>query len=210
MGIEDEVQSPRIYYKKDGVTYDIAFYSKMTADDAVGYLRYGVQLNWQTDEVEEYYLPYVPIGHTKASHIHVMIGGVEYALLRQGYVVGTQRVVYAWADPSDDSINYGSATLDKNRKNEDSTEGYNVKIRVKGKQAGVDVAGAAKGSMVNGTLLGPYLARATWYHAQVAGSWFDDPEDITYYGTFDGTVSFFGWKNILFQGLTGVEITVWE
>jgi len=142
MGIEDEVQSPRIYYKKDGVTYDIAFYSKMTADDAVGYLRYGVQTDWATDAIEEYYLPYVAVGHAKASEVRVMVGGTEYALLRQGYIVGTHQTLwdinpaFAWNK---------ATTLNDDYANEDSAESYNLKVTITGKTAKVAVHTPGKG-----------------------------------------------------------------
>jgi len=155
MGIEDEVQSPRIYYKKDGATYDIALYSDTTTDDAVGYLRYGVQLNWQTDDVEEYYLPYVAIGHTKASHIHIMIGGVEYALLRQGYIVGTHSTIYD-TNPPNSMTTIVARDMNGLITNEDSSNSYNMRISGSGRMAWIIVMDAT-GEIANlsvGNILG--------------------------------------------------------
>lgn len=192
MGIEDEVQSPRIYYKKDGVTYDIALYSAMTADDAVGYLRYAVQTDWATDAVEEYYLPYVPIGHVKASPIRVMVGGSEYALLRQGYAVGVHSTIYD-SDPPNSTTTIVSVEMDGLVANEDSSDSYNVRISGTGRMAWLilnDSTGTiAKASVANivGTIGAiDFTARASGRMSIIEGP----------------HMTFYGWSNL--------KVEVWQ
>lgn len=212
MGIEDEVASPRIYYKSGGVIKDIGIYSAQTADDALGYLHYGCKVNPDSDVVSDYYIPYVSLGHIMASDVRVMVNGTEYAIRRQGYTVGTERTL----------TNIGSdLTLSKYVRNIDSSDGHNISIRIKGKRSYI----MAVGKMISGSL----TIRPCWddynknlditnlgkpgreWYASVRGSAFwVEPDDITFTGVFDGVVHLNMYQHPLWSGIETVEIKVWE
>ena len=130
-----EVDLPRLKFKgSNGIVRSISLFDagiKGTDTESdlgiLAYLPYRTQPDLSSKVYKDYYIPLVAPSNDRASAIHVIKGGTEYAMRLTGYSVGVKNTVL------DVTNRYGTSAVEFDitslyTRNLDQTDSYNLKL----------------------------------------------------------------------------------